>query len=317
MGNFFNNLWSGFSNAYTGIESWASSLFSFSGRALPIEAIADQVDPRFIPQAPMSGEKIDVDTRLQMSQHGFKHAKLITAESHPELFAHWTFLCKRAGFRQPLQLILSDSDIPNAFAISSSEMGMSTGLLQHLTYREVSAVLSHELGHANNFEKQKQQHVAAAGGLSILGLALPWTGKVSELDTSWHQSRNRGIAAFGSSLIGQVTGSKISGYATELEADLEGAVISHDPDALISALTKLHGEFGKLPSWQQALSKVFDVHPDLKERERWLNDVKQQLEAAPQAPVAITSTPQRQIAAGETQVERVSTNSLEPAISGA
>lgn len=322
MNQFANNLWSGFARAYSGVESWVSGLFAFSGKALPIEQIANQVDPRFLPQAPMSGEQIDIKTRMEMSSHGFKHAKLVTAETHPELHAHWDYLCKRAGFTQPLQLILCESDIPNAFAVSDSEMGFTTGLLQHLTYREVIAVLSHELGHANNFEKQQGVHVATAGGMGLAGLSLPWIGKAADsaIEGDWMETRNRGLAAITASSIGQITGSKIAGYNTELEADLEGAVISRDPEALISALQKLDAEGDKLPAWRKAVGKIFAVHPPTPERVRWLEEAKRELDATapmhtPFTPAA--GTPALQIAAGQTAVERVSTNQPETAISGA
>lgn len=321
MDHFFHTLWSGFSKAYNGFEGWLTGLFGFSGRQLPIESIADRIDPRFVPQVPMSGEQIDVSTRMEMSQHGFKHAKLVTPQSHPELSQHWNYLCKRAGFDRPLQLILCESDIPNAFAVSDSEMGFTTGLLQHLTYREVIAVLSHELGHANNFEKQQGMHAATAGGLSLLGFGLPWIGKDFNMSDGWHQSRNRLLASLAGSTVGQITGSKISGYSSELEADLEGAVISRDPEALVSALTKLEGESANadIPSWRRVLGKIASVHPPTEERVKWLREIKRELDSkAPMnSPHPSLAGPAPRIAADQAEVERVSTNLPETAISGA
>lgn len=312
MESLVTNLFSGFARAYIHIEDWVSGLFAFSGKAVPISTIADLVDPRFLPKAPMSGEDIDIDTRLKLSKFGFKNAKLITAESHPDFYDHWKILCSRAGFSRPMQLILCESDIPNAAALSSSEMAISTGLLQRMTYREVCAIVSHELGHANNWDEQQMKHAAAAGGLSILGLVLPFPNE----HIGWRSTLLSSIGIFG---VGHVTGSKISGYATELQADIEGAVISHDPEALASALEKLQGEVGTLPKWRQLLSKVFDVHPNVPERVKWLQEVKQQLDGGTVQPayVAPTNRPTLQIAGGQTEHERVSTNTAEAAISGA
>jgi heat shock protein HtpX len=306
MDNFFGSLFGGFSKAYTGLEDWVGGLFAFSGKALPIEQIANIIDPRFLPQVSMSGDNIDIDTRMKLSQHGFKNAKLMTAQSHPEFYAHWATLCSRAGFPHPMQMILCESDIPNAVALSASEMAISTALLKHMTFREVCAIVSHELGHANNFEKQQAQHAAAAGGFSLLGVLLPWPSHVS-----W---RSNLLSAFGIAAVGNITGSKIAGYATELEADFEGAIISHDPEALMSALTKLDGQLDTLPKWRHVMGKIFAIHPATEERVKWLQEVKQQLDVA--APLAPT-LPTMHINGGQTAVERVSTNSPETAISGA
>lgn len=319
MNNFVSNLWSGFSKAYAGYETWLASLFEFTGRPLPIEQIIGQIDPRFVPQATMSGEQIDVSTRMEMSAHGYKHARLVTSETHPELYKHWSLLCQRAGFDRPMQLILCESDIPNAFAVSSNEMGFSTGLLKQLTYREVIAVLSHELGHANNTERYQSLHTGASAGFSLLGLTLPLIGKGGS-GNFWIEARNRGIGAIAGSAVGQIAGNKLTGYVSELEADLEGAVISRDPAALASALTKLEGVKPEVSLWQKILHMVKSVHPATEERVRWLGEIEQELNAKAPAyqPVEpVVTGPAPRVAARDAEVERVSTNLPGTAISGA
>ncbi|MFZ4126126.1 MAG: M48 family metallopeptidase, partial [Rickettsiales bacterium] len=267
-------------------------------------------------QTPMSDERIDIETKLQLSRRGFKHPKLVTEQTHPEFYAHWKTLCSRAGFMNPMQLMICESDIPNASAMSQTEMMVSTGLLKILTYREVCGVLGHELAHAKNMENHRNQHVAAVGGLSFLGLVLPWFGGGNAVAT-WSHILSRFLGSAVGSNIGGRLGRKIDGYSSELQADFEGAIISGDPDAIASGLMKLEDSTRQLPAWKQALRKITGIHPEVSERVKWLQEVKQELQTSQASPAIATlvqTSPAPRIAGGQTSAERVSTNLVEAAI---
>lgn len=316
MAGFFSNLWNNFAKTYEHLEDRFEDMFSFSGIPLPIEAITKIIDPRFVPQAPMSDERIDIDVKLQLSRRGFKHPKLVTEHTHPEFYAHWKTLCSRAGFANPMQLMITESDIPNASAMSQTEMMVSTGLLKILNYREVCGVLGHELAHAKNTENHRNQHVIAVAGLSFMGLTLPWLSGGKSIATISNMLDRIIGSVVGSNIMSGI-GAKIDGYSSELQADFEGAIISGDPDAIASGLMKLEDSTKNLPAWRQALRKISAVHPEVSERVKWLQEVKQELQKSQASPVTSTlhqPAPILRISTEQSSAERVSTNMVEAAI---
>ncbi|MBN8542838.1 MAG: M48 family metalloprotease [Alphaproteobacteria bacterium] len=316
MAGFFSNLWNDFAKAYEGFENRMEDMFrgkDFSGYALPLDAIANEIDPRFVPRVPMSDERIDIQSNLSMSFRGFKHAKLVTEQTHPEFFAHWKTLCNRAGFIAPMQLMITESDVPQASALSATEMMVSTGLLRTLTYREVCGVLGHELAHAKNMKPHRDQNAATALGVGATAAILPFLGRTPAGARIWGHVASRVVGSSISGVVGGRAAEKINGYSSELQADFEGAIISGDPDALANALIKLDKTKPKLPFWKEAQKQINAIHPEVSERVKWLNEVKQELQAATSNPT-VTSTPALRISTEQSSAERVSTNLLEAAI---
>ncbi len=261
--------------------------------ALPMESLP-LIDERLRPRAPMVAEEIEILTRLQLSNNGFRHARLINAQSHPELYAAWGALCRRAGHHGPMpQLILTESSIPNAMELHSGEMVVTSGLLQRLNMREVIAVLGHELGHSRHEHGMVRGTAMAffAGMGALLGNFVGKVGGIGPVaSTGLHKLGKPGRLAadflFGphregpASLLGSaayigmgaatglMVANQITVKPTELQADIDGTIISGDPDALISALEKLHASdtrkglgrwFGYLKSGYPTMEQRIEV----------------------------------------------------------
>jgi heat shock protein HtpX len=220
------------------------------------------LDPRFIARVPMNNSNIDIGLLSKLSGVGFKRGKEITAETHPELHRVWVEMCKRSGINRVPQLILADSRVPNAMSIGGENAVMlSTGLLKKLNLREVSSVLGHELGHESSDHITPRVifglGLGAAGAIAAgkfadrggIGSLIPEVEKPGMIRRAAHAILGRPKApigfignffyAFVGLFAGSAVGNQLSVHPTELDADRKGAVISGDPNGLISALSKL------------------------------------------------------------------------------
>ena len=220
------------------------------------------IDPRFIAQAPMSNENLDVHTLSQLGSLGLKRGKEITAQSHPEFYQAFAAMSARAGLAHTPQLILAESKTLNALTFPTQEMVVTTGLLQAMDLREVSAVLGHELGHGSS--DHTTPRVWATRALQTTGIVAGGYfahnggfGKLMNHDVAnpgllrrfgtWVLGRGDKPLSVLSSLIAMIVGlnigsivaNQVSVRPTELEADRKGAMISGDPEGMISALQKL------------------------------------------------------------------------------
>lgn len=239
---------------FSGLRNWASNMLGmFQKRQFsPEEDLlsAPGVDPRLLPRVKMTSEGLDEGTLAGLSGIGMRRGKLVTAESHPELYTAWQTLCARAGMPKAPQLILTESPAINAMTISPEEVAVTTGLLKLLNLREVMAVLGHELGHERYGESHNFTRTAAqigfvgAGALAGNHIGSIW-GDYARAHPGWLPWQWRPGIIGGAALIagvgyaGHVAANQVSVKPTELQADLEGAAISGDPQALISALEKL------------------------------------------------------------------------------
>ncbi len=81
------------------------------------------------------------------------HAKPVSVQSHPELFAMVKDLSMRADLPMP-RVYMIDLPVPNAFATGRnaqhSAVAVSGSLLSMLSKNELEAVIAHELGHIKN-----------------------------------------------------------------------------------------------------------------------------------------------------------------------
>jgi Zn-dependent protease with chaperone function len=222
------------------------------------------IDPRLVPKAPMNYADLDLGLLVKLSHSGYKRGKEITAASHPELHQIWVSMCQRAGLNRVPQLILAESKSMNAASLTNENAVMvSTALFKKLNLREVTAVLGHELGHESS--DHTTPRVLAIGLLGLAGIILGdifgrhggFGRYIKEIENPGFLRRfghwvfgkpsdasllsTRALYVGAGSFVGTVIGSQLSVHPTELDADRKGAVISGDPQGLISALTKLEG----------------------------------------------------------------------------
>ncbi len=249
--------------AIRSVTRWVQGLIGHTDFS-PEETLAEaaNVDPRLVPRVPMSAENIDVHLLSELGKLGLKRGKLITEASHPELMQAWKTMSARAGLKKAPQLILAESDAANALAVTPEEVVVTTGLFKLLDAREVTAVLGHEFGHEkSNHQRPRMLATALLGGAGVIlgdrfarqggvgALLQKWVkgdGKVKQFLNWKFGAEARPSSVLGSLIymaigggIGSVLANQLTVRPTELDADAKSVAISGDPQALISALSKL------------------------------------------------------------------------------
>ena len=186
--------------------------------------------------------------RMVLSMYG---AKEVDERSAPEYYGIVRDLAARAGLPMPRVFVIN-SDQPNAFATGrnpqNAAVAASTGLLQALSYEEVAGVMAHELAHVQNRDTLTMTITATlAGAISMLGnFAFLFGGS--------RDSENRSPFGFVGVLVAMIVAPLAAmlvqmaiSRTREFEADRGGAELSGDPQALASALDKIHRYAQGLP----------------------------------------------------------------------
>jgi heat shock protein HtpX len=218
-------------------------------------------------------------------------AQEVDINQAPELHAVVSRLAQRAGIPKPRVYVTPDPS-PNAFATgrnpSHSAVAVTSGILDLLDRRELEGVLAHELGHIRNRDILISSVAAMmAGAISHLASMAQWAMIFgSNRDEEEGGGGIGGIvmmilAPFAAMLI-QLAVSR----SREYEADVTGARICGDPQALASALQKLDGYLHRRPmnvspatahmyianpfGGRDGLMSLFMTHPPMEERIRRL-----------------------------------------------
>jgi len=151
-------------------------------------------------------------------------------------------LATRAGLPMP-RVYLIDEQAPNAFATgrnpAHAAVAATTGILQLLSERELRGVMAHELAHVRHRDILISTISATmAGAIGMLAnFAMFFGGRDSEGRPA------NPIAGVLVAILAPLAASLIQmaiSRAREFEADRGGAEISGDPQALASALQKIH-----------------------------------------------------------------------------
>jgi len=230
---------------------------------------------------------------------GTTRSKPVTEQEAPELYKIVRELTELNKMPMP-RIYVSDMMQPNAFATGRNPdhavVAVTKGILQILDERELRAVLAHELSHVANRDILIGS-VAAAIGMSITFLArfAFWFGGGND--------RN-GIGVLGmlmawvlAPLAAAIIQMAVS-RSREYQADESGAILSHDPDALASALRKLEETAKQVPvpatvapseahlfivnpfrgrQASASLANLFSTHPPTAERIARLAEIKKEL----------------------------------------
>ncbi|MEP6527574.1 MAG: zinc metalloprotease HtpX [Nocardioidaceae bacterium] len=179
-------------------------------------------------------------------------AREVTPDQAPELHGMIDRLCALADMPKP-RVAIADTDLPNAFATGRSPQHsvvcVTTGILRRLDGEELEGVLSHELSHVAH------RDVAVMTVASVLGV-------IAGLITRWglyfgggrNRDNNSGVAFLLIWVAGLVVWAlsflltrALSRYR-ELCADRSGAYLTGNPSALSSALVKITGDIGRIPT---------------------------------------------------------------------
>lgn len=170
------------------------------------------------------------------------NAREVDATSAPRFYAMVQELAQRAQLPMP-KVYLIDENAPNAFATGrnpdNAAVAATTGIMRVLSERELRGVMAHELAHVKHRDILISTISATmAGAISMLAnFAMFFGGRDSEGRPA------NPIAGIAVALLAPLAASLIQmaiSRAREFEADRGGAEISGDPQALASALDKIH-----------------------------------------------------------------------------
>ena len=236
-------------------------------------------------------------------------AREVSPKEAPELHGIVDRLCALADMDKP-RVAVAPAMMPNAFATGrnskNSVLCVTDGLLYHsgLTQEELEGVLAHELSHVAHKDVQV---MTIASLLAIVAGLLVRFAFYSELFGGGRRGGNDGNAAL---LIPLIMLASAVVYAIsfllirllsryrELAADRSGAMLTQNPSALISALTKVSQGMNRIPtqdlraaeplnafyfapamklSGGASLSAVFSTHPSLEKRIAQLTKIQREL----------------------------------------
>jgi heat shock protein HtpX len=236
------------------------------------------------------------------------HGKVVSEQEAPELHGVIDRICAMSDMKKP-RVAVADTDVPNAFATGRNQdnavVCVTTGLLRRLETTELEGVLAHELAHVAH------RDVAVMTIASFLGIL---AGLLTRFGLEWglwggfsNRSRNDNDQS-GAMVLLVVIGVSAAVYAIsflltralsryrELSADRSAAVLTGQPSALASALTKVTGEMARIPTKDLraaepfnafyfapafskgfSISSLFSTHPSLDKRLAQLASISAQL----------------------------------------
>lgn len=228
-------------------------------------------------------------------------SKPVTEAEYPELYRIVRGLTQSRNMPMP-RIYVSEMAQPNAFATGRNPhhaaVSVTKGILQILDERELRGVLSHELSHVANRDILIGS-VAAAIGMSITFLA-----RFAFFFGGGRDDRNSSFGPFAMILawiLAPIAAALIQmavSRSREYQADESGAILSHDPDALASALRKIDAAARQVPVPQTvspaqahmfivnpfkgkssgaAFANLFSTHPPTEARIARLQEIKQRL----------------------------------------
>ena len=170
------------------------------------------------------------------------NAQEVDETTAPQFYRMVQELAGRAGLPMP-KVYLIDEQAPNAFATGRNPehaaVAATTGILRVLSERELRGVMAHELAHVKHRD------------ILISTISATMAGAISALANFAMFFGGRGgdgrpanpIAGILVAILAPLAGALIQmaiSRAREFEADRGGAEISGDPQALASALDKIH-----------------------------------------------------------------------------
>ncbi len=214
------------------------------------------------------------------------NAQEVDETTAPKFYNVVRELASAAGLPMPRVYVI-DEDQPNAFATGRNPqhaaVAATTGIIRILSERELRGVMAHELSHVKHRD------------ILISTISATMAGAVSSLaqfGLFFGGSNNRegggnpvmGVLLMILAPIAAMLIQFAISRAREFEADREGAELSRDPEALASALDKIHRYAQALPMAPMerhpetaqmmiinplhggGLKGLFSTHPDTAER---------------------------------------------------
>lgn len=214
-------------------------------------------------------------------------AKEISKRDNPRLYNTVENLAITAGLPMPKVYIINDA-APNAFATGRDPehaiVAATTGLLDIMDNKELTAVMAHELSHVKNYDIRVSMItfglVCVVGFISDLGVRMMWLTNHQDDEDS---SPIGFIVILLTSLLAPIIAS-IAQMAVSREreylADASAVHLTRYPEGMISALKKLdtHARpmkqqnpatealFINNPLRKNAVNNLFSTHPPIEKR---------------------------------------------------
>jgi heat shock protein HtpX len=235
-------------------------------------------------------------------------AREVTPEEAPRLHGIVDRLCALADMPKP-RVAIAPTGMPNAFATGRNAdkavLVVTTGLMNKLDDAELEGVIAHEMSHVAHKDVQV---MTIASFLAIVAALLIRIAFYGELFGGGRgrggNNQNAAIVMLALMVVSIVVYAvsflliRLLSRYRELAADRSGALLTGQPSALASALVKVTGDIGKIPSKDlrtaeplnafffapamglssgASLSRIFSTHPTLERRLAELDKVQQQL----------------------------------------
>jgi heat shock protein HtpX len=188
------------------------------------------------------------------------HAREVSPQQAPELHQLVDRLCALADMPKP-RVAVADSDLPNAFATGRNQkhavVCVTTGIMRRLSEPELEAVLAHELSHVAH------RDVAVMTIASFLGILAGFVVRSSIYAGAYggggwgRSSDNRDntgavilLVVLASAVVYALSFllTRLLSRYRELSADRAGAILIGRPSLLASALVKITGDMGRIPT---------------------------------------------------------------------
>ncbi len=223
-------------------------------------------------------------------------ARIVERDEYPELHSTVERLSTEAGIPMP-RVAIMPSPIPNAFATGRSPshavVAVTDSIHRLLTRRELEAVLAHELAHVKNRDILTMtiaSFVAMIASLIMNNAIFLSLGDRRDGGNPWMIAWIVAIVVW---VVSTLLLNSLSRYR-EFAADRGSALITRDPDSLISALLKINGRiaaapeerrrqvegasaFYILPVTGSTLAELFATHPPLEKRIEALERVRMEI----------------------------------------
>ncbi len=241
-------------------------------------------------------------------------AREVSPQEAPQLHGIVDRVCALADMPKP-RVAIANSPLPNAFATGrnadKSVLCVTTSLMNKLDDDELEGVIAHELSHVAHKDVQVMTIASFLAIVAALLIRFSFYGELFGGGGGRSNDNNNSNAGYLFFIIMAVS---IVVYAIsfllirllsryrELAADRSGALLTGRPSALKSALIKVTGDIGKIPTKDlrtaeplnafffapamslrgggSSLSAIFSTHPSLERRLAELDKVQRQLNQA-------------------------------------
>ena len=224
-------------------------------------------------------------------------SKPVTEREAPELYGIVRELTQSQRMPMP-KIYISDMPQPNAFATGRNPehaaVSVTRGLLQVVDERELRGVLAHEISHVANHD------ILISSIAAAIGTAITWIAYMAFWFGGSDDEGGNPIVGLLAVLLAPLAAGIIQmavSRSREYQADESGALTSHDPEALASALRKIDAYVRQTPpatispsqahlfimnpfsgkSTGMMLANLFSTHPPTEQRVARLEQIREEM----------------------------------------